>query len=148
MRLLAVTIISIVILLMGFGTVVRERSIGRSLEEVIRFINFYDTQLNYRRPQIDEVCTQCKKMDFRYISFEGGAISPQGEWCSEAESLFSEFICQIGTTDFYGQTTLCREYLSRFGDLLSERRRSENSKIKVNAAVSILGAVGVFVAFI
>ena len=147
MRLLAVTIISIVILLMGFSAVVKERSISRSMEEAIRFINFYDTQLNYRRPQIDEVCTQCKKMDFRYISFEGG-ISPRGEWCSEAEGLFQEFICQIGTTDFYGQTTLCREYLARFGDMLAERKRSENSKIKVNAAVSILGAVGVFVAFI
>ena len=148
MRLIAIALISGVILLVGFGAVAKERSISKALEEIIRFINFYDTQLSYRRPHIDELCSQCADMGFRYISFDGGDISPQGEWCRETDVLFREFICQIGTTDIYGQTTLCREYLSRFGDMLSERRRSENSKIKVNIAVSILGAVGVFVTFI
>lgn len=87
-------------------------------------------------------------MDFRYISFRGGEILLNRSENEMLNTSFYEFTEQMGTTDIYGQTLLCKEYLNRFGDMLSERKRSESGKIKVNIAVSILCAVGVFVTFV
>lgn len=148
MRYICIIAICIVILLVGFSEVIKEKSVSKSLTDIIRFINFYETALNYRKPDYDELCKQCSGMDFRYISFDNGVISLSDDVRKEIQVVFSEFLGQIGTTDADGQVSLCKEYSSRFGDMLSERKNCENNKIKVNIAVSLLSAVGVFVTFI
>ncbi len=148
MKVISVLVLCVTILLVGFSEVIKEKSVSKALGEIIRFVNFYDSQLNYRKPDFNALCEQCRNMDFQYISFDCGEILLHKTGSKELCCVFSEFTGQIGTTDIYGQTLLCKEYLKRFGDMLSERKHSENSKIKVNIAVSILCAVGVFVTFI
>lgn len=148
MRVALILAVCIVILLIGWGEVAKEKSVSKALAEIIKFINFYDTQLNYKRTDFEELCDQGKRMGLRYISFDDCAISLSGDISGALQKHFSEFVDRIGTTDTYGQTSLCKEYLDRFGELLSERKALENNKIRVNIAVSILSAVGVFITFI
>ena len=148
MRLAFILVVCTAILLIGRSEVVRERTVSKALSEVIKFINLYDTQLNYIKPDYEELCVQGKNIGFRYIVFEGNEIRLSTELNADLRALFSEFTSRIGTTDAYGQNLLCKEYIDRFGEMLSERKSIEKNKIKVNAAVSILGAAGVFIAFV
>ena len=148
MRYVFIVAVSVAILLIGYSEASKVRSVSKALEEIIKFINFYDTQLNYRKPDYEELCAQGEGMGLQFISFDNKSIALSDAVNEEIGSVFREFINQIGTTDTYGQTSLCKEYLERFSRMLSERKACENNKIKVNIAVSILGAVGVFITFV
>ena len=47
MRVALILAVCVVILLIGWGEVAKEKSVSKALAEIIKFINFYDTQLNY-----------------------------------------------------------------------------------------------------
>lgn len=132
----------------GFNEINKQKSVSRTLDEILRFINLYDAQLNYRKTDYAGLYGQAKDRGYKYISFSEGEISLLPDTRKDIQREFSEFLDKIGTTDTHGQLLLCREYSTLFGDMLSERKAQENSKIRVNLAVSVLCAVGVFITFI
>ena len=111
----------------------------------MRFVSFVKGELRYRTSDFETLVDSAKKQKYQYIKFDGLKILPD-DFCDETvKSEFFQFINRIGTTDADGQISLCDEYISRFSELLTQRKQNEKSKIQVNTALSVLSALCVII---
>ena len=118
------------------------------LDEVVRFIGFVKSELNYRNSDFESLYKISCGEGYKYIIFENGQIGLAAFADEKMYAEFSSFIEKIGTTDGEGQLSLCDEYRGRFIDILEVQRQKEKEKLRVNTAVSVMGALSVFIFFL
>ncbi len=142
-----VIVLCVAISFLGIGAydVFKERRKTVSLDEIVRFVSFIKGELHYRTSDFETLVNSAKKQKYQYIKFDGLKILAD-DFCDESvKSEFFQFINRIGTTDTDGQISLCDEYISRFSEMLTERKQNEKSKIQVNTALSVLSALCVII---
>lgn len=145
MKTVIVFFVAFSFLAVGIYDVFKEKRKTVALDEIVRFISFIKGELHYRTSDFETLVNSAKKQKYQYIKFDGLKITPD-EFCEETvKSEFFQFVNRIGTTDTDGQISLCNEYISRFSDLLTQRKQNEKSKIQVNTALSVLSALCVII---
>ncbi len=148
MKTLIVCLLSLYILLLTFNQVKKTKNNSGAVKEIVRLISVFKTELRYRLSCNDLLFEKVNRENFKYIAFENNRIFLKNCENSSIKQEFYQFISKIGTTDNDGQLSLCDEYLNCFSLLLKEITEKEKSKIKVNTALGMLGAVTVFLFFI
>ncbi len=148
MKIVFILILVGIVVGVGILNFSEQRKITMTLDEIVRFISFVKAELNYRSTDFDNLFLKGEKQNYKFISFSGGDIMADSSIGKRYSEEFSAFVSGIGTTDETGQLALCDEYSSRFCRYFDERRVKEKEKIQVNAAVTVLGAVCVFVFFL
>ena len=145
MKTVIVFFVAFSFLAVGVYDVFKEKRKTVALDEIVRFISFIKGELHYRTSDFETLVNSAKKQKYQYIKFDGLKIIPD-EFCEKTvKSEFFQFVNRIGTTDTDGQISLCDEYISRFSDLLTQRKQNEKSKIQVNTALSVLSALCVII---
>lgn len=145
MKFVMVLCVALMFLAVGIYDVFKEKRKTVALDEIVRFVSFIKGELRYRTSDFETLVDSAKKQKYQYIKFDGLKILPD-DFCDETvKSEFFQFINRIGTTDADGQISLCDEYISRFSEMLTQRKQKEKSKIQVNAALSVLSALCVII---
>lgn len=128
--------------------VLKQVSITKALDEIIRFINLVKTEVHYTSADFEKIISKGQSQNYKYLSFSDNQIylnKPVGERLSED---FNGFINRIGTTDKDGQINICEEYKKRFEETLMKRKLKEKEKLQVNTALSLFGALTVLIFFL
>ena len=145
MKFVLVMCVAFSFLAVGIYDVLKEKRKTVALDEIVRFVSFIKGELRYRTSDFETLVDSAKKQKYQYIKFDGLKILPD-DFCDETvKSEFFQFINRIGTTDADGQISLCDEYISRFSEMLTQRKQKEESKIQVNTALSVLSALCVII---
>lgn len=145
MKFVMVLGVALSFLAVGIYDVFKEKRKTVALDEIVRFVSFIKGELRYRTSDFETLVDSAKKQKYQYIKFDGLKILPD-DFCDETvKSEFFQFINRIGTTDADGQISLCDEYISRFSEMLTQRKQKEKSKIQVNTALSVLSALCVII---
>lgn len=145
MKFVMVLCVALTFLAVGIYDVLKEKRKTIALDEIVRFVTFIKGELHYRTSDFENLVNSAKKQKYQYIKFDGLKILPD-DFCDETvKSEFFQFINRIGTTDADGQISLCDEYISRFSEMLTQRKQKEKSKIQVNTALSVLSALCVII---
>ena len=145
MKFVLVLCVAFSFLAVGIYDVFKEKRKTVALDEIVRFVSFIKGELRYRTSDFETLVDSAKKQKYQYIKFDGLKILPD-DFCDETvKSEFFQFINRIGTTDADGQISLCDEYISRFSEMLTQRKQKEKSKIQVNTALSVLSALCVII---
>ena len=145
MKFVMVLCVALMFLAVGIYDVFKEKRKTVALDEIVRFVSFIKGELRYRTSDFETLVDSAKKQKYQYIKFDGLKILPD-DFCDETvKSEFFQFINRIGTTDADGQISLCDEYISRFSEMLTQRKQKEESKIQVNTALSVLSALCVII---
>ena len=126
----------------------KQKNKTRLLDEVVRFIGFVKSELNYRNSDYESLYEISRGEGYKYITFEDKKIGLDRCADDKVSAEFSAFIEKIGTTDGEGQLSMCEEYRERFADILEVQRQKEKEKLRVNTAVSVMGALSVFIFFL
>ncbi len=126
----------------------KQKNKTRLLDEVVRFVGFVKSELNYRNSDYESLYEISRGEGYKYITFENKKIGLDGCAEDKVSAEFSAFIQKIGTTDGEGQLSMCDEYRERFADILNVQRQKEKEKLRVNTAVSVMGALSVFIFFL
>lgn len=140
--------ICVVIISIGYGKALKHRSDTQLLDQAVRLIGFIKTELNYRRPDCEELYRAACDNGIKCICFNNGRIKPSNAFSESVRKELNSFFSSIGTTDTDGQLALCDEYYERIKRLYDEQRGAEKSKIQVNFAVSLLCVFTVIVLFL
>lgn len=140
--------VCVVIISIGYGKALKHRSDTQLLDQAVRLIGFIKTELNYRRPDCEELYRAAYDNGIKCISFNNGRIKPSNAFSESVRNELNSFFSSIGTTDTDGQLALCDEYYERIKRLYDEQRGAEKSKIQVNFAVSLLCVFTVIVLFL
>lgn len=148
MKTIFVLFIAISFLSFGFFNVIRQIKVTKALDEIVRFINFVKTELNYKKSEFLHIYSIGKKQKYKYLSFSDGQIYADDAVGTEIIEEFNSFVKKIGTTDQEGQLSLCDEYKSRFEELLINKKSKGKEKLQVNTALSIFGALTVLIFFL
>lgn len=118
-----------------------------ALDDVLRFAELIKSELRFHRADFDTIYDSGKKQRYGGIVFENGEIKLAEFVGGKYADDFNAFISRIGTTDESGQLALCDEYCARFLSAVNERKKEEKSKIQVNTALGVLGALCVLIFF-
>lgn len=125
-----------------FGALRRRRGTA-ALAEAVRFVRFVRAELRFAAPTRDELMEKAHAERYRFVRLIGDAPRLDTAAGAEACRVFDDFCGRIGTTDRDGQCELCDEAESRLTALLTAVRASEEGQLRVNLALSVLGALGV-----
>lgn len=126
----------------AFGALRRRRGTA-ALAEAVRFVRFVRAELRFAAPTRDELLEKARAERFRFVRFTGNAPVLDAAAGADACRVFAGFCSRIGTTDRDGQADLCDEAESRLSSLLATVRAAEEGQLRVNLALSVLGALGV-----
>ena len=117
------------------------------LREMLSFVRFVKCELQYRSPDFESLSRSVKKENYKFIKFDEKSFYIT-ETCDTASSEhFNSFIKHLGTTDCDGQLNLCDEYIEKFNEALNEYKQNEKSKIQINTALSVFGALCIVILF-
>ncbi len=141
-------LLSFYILLLTFSEINKIKNNSGAVKEIIKLISVFKTELRFKLSCNETLFEKVNQEKFNYIAFENNGVFLKKCENNSIKNEFSQFISKIGTTDSEGQISLCDEYLTRFSLLEKEISEKEKSKIKVNTALGMLGAVTVFLFFI
>lgn len=145
MKNIIVFFMAAVLLGTGVYDVFRQKRKTHILDEILRFIQLIKSEIRYRAPDIESLLNIAQKQGFNYIYFEKSRVKLHDCCDGRVKNEFLSFLNRIGTTDVSGQIALCDEFFSLFSEFQEERKRSEKSKIQVNTALSVLGALCVII---
>ncbi len=148
MKTLMVCLLSLYIILLTVNEVKKTKNNSGAVREVLKLISSFKTELRFKLTCNDLLFEKVNQEKYKYIAFENNRLFLKNCENNTVKNEFSQFISKIGTTDNDGQISLCDEYLSVFSLLEKDIREKEKSKIKVNTALGMLGAVTVFLFFI
>ena len=136
------------LLLLGLGAVLKQKRKSAILIEIVDFIRFIRLELQYRATDSETLGIMLQKENFKYIHKTEVGFGLSESVDEKTQGYFNSFINHLGTTDREGQLSLCDEYYDKLNDLLYEHKQREKSKIQVNTALSIFGALCVVILFI
>lgn len=148
MRMVFSVIMAISFLGIGTAGALKQKNYTRTLDEAVRFISFVKTELHYRNSDYISIFDCGSSNGYKNIRFENRQIILDKSAGENNVKDFSDFVNKIGTTDEAGQLALCDEYLNRFGEHLKNQQKKEREKLQVNTALSVLGALCVFIFFL
>ncbi len=148
MKNLCIVLTSAYIVFLTLNEIKKIKASGEALDEINKFILFLESELRFKASDIDTLCRNASKTEYKYIAFKENEIKLKSIYQGEIQKTFNELVSEIGTTDKESQQLLCAEYLKRFSTIQAELKDKEKSKIKVNTALGMLGAVAVVVFFI
>ncbi len=148
LKILCVGLLISYIFLFTLSEVKKFKSESVALREILSFISSVKAELRFKLADIETLFLSSLKDDFKYITFCENRLMLKGVKNREIIKSFEAFTSKIGTTDSDGQIALCEEYYTRFNELLNEFKLKEKSKIQVNTALGVLGAVTLIVFFL
>ncbi len=147
MKYFFIIITCFVIMGAGIHEIKKQRQKTAFLDQSVRLISFFKTELNFRKPDCETLYNSAKENGFDCIRLLNGLLVPEGDFNDNATEDLTVFFKSIGTTDAEGQLNLCDEYQQRLKNYLDEQRSVEKSKTQVDFAVSLLGVFCVIVLF-
>lgn len=136
------------LLLLGLGASLKLKRKTSILTEIVDFIRFIRLELQYRATDSETLGLMLQKENFKYIQKTDGGFRLSESVDEKVLGCFNSFINHLGTTDREGQLSLCDEYSDKITALLDTHKQSEKSKIQVNTALSVFGALCVVILFI
>ena len=143
-----VSALALGLLLLGLGACLKQKRKSAILSEIVDFIRFVRLELQYRATDSETLGIMLQKENFKYIHKTEVGFGLSESVDEKIQGYFTSFINHLGTTDREGQLSLCDEYYDKLNDLLYEHKQREKSKIQVNTALSIFGALCVVILFI
>lgn len=147
MKTVLVVFLAISFLLSGVLNILKQISITKALDEIVRFINLVKTEVHYTTADFENIILKGKAQNYKYISFSDNEIFLNKYVGDKVIEDFNSFISKIGTTDEEGQLNICLEYKENFRELLDKRKITEKEKLQVNTALSVFGALAVLIFF-
>ncbi len=144
MNLFSSVLLSLCFILLGVNRILSIKRNTLTLQEAIRFINSVKNNIRFSAMDYDTLVETAKKENYSYIEFENG-ISISKYAGKTAKKEFLSFTEKIGTTDSFGQFSICDEYIERFKELYNESVSSEKGKVNVVGAISVLSVVCVLI---
>ncbi len=148
MKILIIFVLCVLIIVVGYYETVCQRQRTKLLDEAVRLIEYFRTELNFHKSDLDTLYQGAVSQGFKCIHCHEGRILACGDFTKDAQMYLNRFLKSIGTTDTQGQLSLCDEYVYHLRACLEEQRVKEKSKIQVTVALSVLGAVSVLVLFV
>ncbi len=143
-------VLSVAFLLVATGAFdsVKQKRKTAVLSEMVSFTRFIKGELQYRAADFESLSQSVKSENYKYIKADDKTF-----YITEArDKAFSEhfkaFMNHLGTTDRDGQVNLCDEYIEKFTDIFNEHKQNEKSKIQINTALSVFGALCIVILFI
>ncbi len=148
MKTVLVIGVAVLLLLAGLSDSVKQKRKTAIFGEMVDFARFVRVELQYRATDFETLSRRVKEENFKYIrQNEAGFYIPEIR-DEKARENFESFIKHLGTTDRDGQLNLCDEYIEKFGEILNEHKQNEKSKIQINTALSVFGALSIVILFI
>lgn len=148
MKILCVLTLVSLILFIGFQEIMKEKNTLNTLDEIVKLISFFKSELYYKTSDFYSLCELAEKNGYKYIDFSQNKIILNRCRDDSVVRDFNGFTSRIGTTDATGQIALCDEYLTRFGEKFRENKAREKDRAQINAALSMLAAITVIIFFI
>ncbi len=147
MKMLCLCLLCVYILFLNFFQARKIKNNTCALQEILNVIYSMKGELSFRQSDCQTLCTNAVGEQSRFVYLSENTMKIKGDACRCAQDDFAAFASKIGTTDKEGQIALCDEYIARFEGLLGEVKAKEKSKIQVNTALGLLGAVTLIVFF-
>ena len=135
-------------LLSGAFNIFKQVKITKALDEIVSFINIVRTEVHYTTADFENILLKGKTQNYKHIFFSDNGISVDKSVGERIEGDFNGFVNKIGTTDEYGQISICEEYKERFQELLAQRKMKEKENLQVKTALSVFGALTVLIFFL
>ncbi len=148
MRILLVTGVALLLLFVGFRDSMKQKKTTAILGETVDFIHFVRMEFQYRATDFETLLQMVKTEKFKYIKQNDRSFFIPELRDKKAIELFETFVSHLGTTDKDGQLSLCDEYIEKFRNILNEHQKREKSKIQINTALSVFGALCIVILFI
>lgn len=148
MRAIMILFLSAFVFSLGLLDSLKQKKYNATLKEIILFISLLNNEIRFRQSDYFELVSLCEAQGYKYIAVSEDLITLTENQSPSFEREFKDFINKIGTTDVDGQLILCREYFEIFDTLLKEGKEKEKTKLKVNFALSTLGALSIIVIFL
>lgn len=141
-------VLALVIFSLGVFDNLKQKSYNNALNEVLDLITLFNNEIRFRNSDFFELRKICAEQNYKFIVITEDFILLNKSYKFSFEKEFCCLISKIGTTDVEGQLSLCREYSEKFNSLLIEGKEKEKTKLKVNFALSTLGALSIIVVFL
>lgn len=125
------------------ATAIKKRTVAA--DEALKFTLLAKRLIAFRSVPFSELLDEGKKENYKYISFSGSEIKIDDCAGERLVKEFSDFVNNLGTTDCAGQIALCSEYSERFSAIFLEYENTGKEKVRVNGALSALGAFCSFI---
>ena len=135
-------------LFLGFRDSFKQKQKTSILNEIVGFLRFVRTELQYRATDFENLGQMVKNENLKYIKQNDDSFYLTQTQDEKIRDYFESFINRLGTTDKDGQLNLCDEYIEKFGEILNEHKKTEKSKIQINTALSVFGALCIVILFI
>lgn len=135
-------------LFLGFRDSFKQKQKTSILNEIVGFLRFVRTELQYRATDFETLGQMVKNENLKYIKQNDDSFYLTQTQDEKIRDYFESFINRLGTTDKDGQLNLCDEYIEKFGEILNEHKKTEKSKIQINTALSVFGALCIVILFI
>lgn len=148
MKIVLVVGVAILFLFFGFRESIKQKQKTAILSEIMSFLRFVRTELQYRSTDFETLGQRLKNENFKYIKQNDKCFYITQIQDEEIREKFDSFINHLGTTDKDGQLNLCDEYIEKFTEILNEHKKTEKSKIQINTALSVFGALCIVILFI
>ncbi len=148
MKIFFVTGTAFLLLALGFRACVKEKKTTEILGELVDFLCFVRCELQYRATDFETLLKIADRENFKYVRQNNTGFFIPELRDSKIRELFEVFTNHLGTTDRDGQLSLCDEYIEKFRNILNEHQKNEKSKIQINTALSIFGALCIVIFFI
>ena len=148
MKIVLVIGSALMLLFAGFGASVKQKKTTAILGEIVDFVLFVRSELQYRATDFETLLKIVNDEKFKYIRQNATGFFVPELRDNKTQELFESFVNHLGTTDKDGQLSLCDEYIEKFRNILNEHQRDEKSKIQINTALSVFGALCIVILFI
>ncbi len=148
MKTFFVAISAFYILFFTYNEIMNIKKAKNEALQIKKVILSMKTSLRYKDCDFEELCRNAINDGGEIFAFKENKLILQGSRNQELIKVFNEFISKIGTTDRDGQIAICAEYFDVADNIYTELKTNEKSKIQVNTALGILGAVSLIVFFI
>ena len=135
-------------LFLGFRDSFKQKQKTAILNEILSFLRFVRTEFQYRATDFETLGQRVKNENLKYIRQNEDSFYLTQTQDEKTIDYFESFINRLGTTDKDGQLNLCDEYIEKFGEILNEHKKTEKSKIQINTALSVFGALCIVILFI
>lgn len=133
-----------------------------SLEQLERFITYFETQIRYSAAPIRDIIIHAAGGEYSCLSFLpeaaarmkrgqspgeawGGAVRDRGEDCgftAADREMLREFGNGLGSTDISGQLSHCKTFRGLLEDRLQKARSEARTKGRLYVTLGIAGGLG------
>lgn len=148
MKIIPVLGVAGLFLFLGFRDSFKQKQKTAILNEIVGFLRFVRSELQYRATDFETLGQRVKNENLKYIGQNDDSFYLTQTQDEKIIVFFESFINHLGTTDKDGQLNLCDEYIEKFSEILTEHKKSEKSKIQINTALSVFGALCIVILFI